>query len=120
MELDIVLDIRVRSQEFSKAPQLERVGKDTILIFDFETETGEYKIGKLIFTDAIQYKVTRLVCVEPWMVKAYDAVGVVKNSRVVEELKNTFPGAVPDYKHYVVFFEDYGCHEFLARDVALG
>jgi len=119
VEIDIVLDLGVRSQEFSKAPQLERIGKDTQLSYDFETETGEYKIGKLIFADAVHYRVTRLVCVEPWMVKAYDAVGVVRNSTVIQELKNTFPGIVPDYKHYVVFFEDYGCHEFLARDVSL-
>lgn len=115
VDLQVIFDIGVRSQEFNEPPQLLRAGRDTLLSFGFETETGGYDTKTLRFVDAVAYKVTRMPCVEPWVVAAYDAVAVLSNSAWKNEVVRNHTAG---YNHYVVFFEDYGCHEFIAQDVS--
>lgn len=121
MNVEKVFDIEGASQEFSQSPQLENKGRNVILKYDFETETGEYNWSGITFINVITYRITSSICEELYMISAYDSVSIVKNSKWIKEIKNVYQGEeLFDFNHYVIHFEDYGSYEFIARNVYNG
>lgn len=119
--LEPLFDIGIMSQEFNKSPQIRWFYKDAVLIFDYETEGGAYQDTGLRFIDALAFKVTREIVVEIWMIQAYNTISIVKDSAWLTEMLATHPTfAEIGYHHYVVYFDSYGCYEFIARDVSKG
>lgn len=115
MEVEKLFEIEGSSQEFIQPPQLVRVGKNMVVKYDYENENGEYGLKAITFTDVIACTITKEVCRELYMIKAYDSVNIVKDSSWVSKMKNTYKGdAIFNYEHYVIYFEDYGCYEFIA------
>lgn len=118
MKIEKIFDIKGASQEFTQSPQLLRKGKNMILKYDYEIETGEYSYTGITFIDVIICKITKTVCEELYMIEAYDAVSIVKNSKWRDEIKTTYKEEESfHFNHYIIDFEDYGCYEFIAREV---
>jgi hypothetical protein len=90
MKVEKLFEIEGASQEFCEAPQLVRMGKGMILKYDKEdkeSENGEYVLTGITFKEVIACKITKEVCEELYMIKAYDAVSVVKDSKWIMEVE---------------------------------
>ena len=116
--MDIIkkFDIKELAQDFMQPPKIERRDKDSILIFDYETDTGEYKWTGITFKDTIDEKYTKEKDVGEYMVKAYNSVVEVKNSDWISQTI----AQDSNYKHYLVYFDGYGAYEFICKDVIQG
>ncbi|MBQ4900403.1 hypothetical protein KB559_16320 [Paenibacillus sp. Marseille-P2973] len=119
MEFKSVLKINGASQEFIEAPQLIKTARrDIVLLHDYETEIGTYEWAGLTFKNTISFKVTSEDCLKEYMLGTLDTLVEVINSWWIEETKNNFRGDEEfNFKHYLIFFEDYGCYEFIAENV---
>lgn len=116
MKIKKLFGIKGPSQEFIKSPQLDRSGKNMVLKYDYETETGEEKLAGIVFSDVVSCKITKEICVETHFIEAYDTVCIVKDSSWIMEIENSYQGEKPfDFFHYVIYFEDYGSYEFIAK-----
>ncbi|MFS0837415.1 hypothetical protein [Paenibacillus sp. 1P03SA] len=117
MELKKLCEIDYPSQEFLCPPQILRENNNVKLEFDYESESGEYKKAEIIFLNTIGYKCCSLECTPAEAIAAYDKICVVKNSDWLQVVKNNYRGLKDfDYNHYCIFFEDYGCYEFIANN----
>jgi hypothetical protein len=117
MNITKLFNVKGMSQEFTQSPQLDRKGKNVILKYNYETETGEYALRGIVFSEVIACKITKAVCEKLYMIESYDAVSIVNNSEWVNEIKNDYKGSETfSYNHYIIYFEDYGCYEFIAKE----
>lgn len=121
MEIEDLFDINGASQEFNQSPQLLREGRNMILKYDYETETGEYAWNGVTFLDVITCKMTKMVCEELYMIEAYDSVSIVRESDWIKDIAEAYKGNdLSSFNHYVIHFEDYGSYEFIAKDAYNG
>lgn len=118
MRMQKIYDIKELAQEFSEQPQIKIQGKDVILSYDFEQEDGEYEWKNITFVETISYKISKMSCVSEEALKSYNSVSEVLQSSWLEEIKYCFRGSQPfEYKHYLIFFDDYGTYEFIAKNL---
>lgn len=121
MKVEKLFEMEGASQEFNESPQVVNNGKSIILKYDKETENGKYTWTGITFKDAIACKITKIVCIEMYMIEAYDTVCVIKDSKWANKVKNAYKGDnIFSYKHYIIYFEDYGCYEFIAKEAYKG
>jgi hypothetical protein len=113
MDIIKMFDIKELAQNFMHSPKIEKRDKDSILMFDYETDTGEYKWTGITFKDTIDIRCTKEKDVSEYMVRAYNSVVEVKNSNWINHI-NVKEG---NYKHYLVYFDGYGAYEFICKDV---
>lgn len=110
-----VYEIKELAQEFSEQPKIKIQGRDVILSYDFEQEDGEYGWKNIIFVDTISYKISKMSCVSEEAIKSYNSVSEVLQSSWLKEVKDNYRGSQPfKYKHFLIFFDDYGTYEFIA------
>lgn len=118
MGLQKVYDIKELAQEFSEPPQIKTQGKDVILSYDFEQEDGAYGWKNITFVETISYKISKMSCVSQEALKSYNCVSEVLKSNWLDEIKDSYRGSLPlEYKHYLIFFDDYGAYEFIAKNL---
>lgn len=113
MEIVKVFDIKELAQEFMHSPKVERKGSDVVLLYDYETENGEYEWTGITFLDVIDLKCTSDEQVNKYMIRAYNIVAEVVDSNWINK-------DIPDksYKHYIVYFDGYGAYEFISKGFA--
>jgi hypothetical protein len=122
MDIIKVFNIKELAQEFVHSPKIEMMGADIILMFDYETDTGEYKWTGITFKNALEYKHTNENEVDEELLKAYNSVVEVKNSIWLKQVISA-KGNIENnklYKHFLVYFDGYGAYEFVSSDVAQG
>ncbi|KLU74976.1 hypothetical protein [Clostridium botulinum] len=113
-----IKSIKGLSQEFDDSPQIVRQGRNIILKYDYEIENVGLGWHKITFTDVIASKLTKEICIELYMINAYDAISMVIESEWLEYIQENYKGTQKfDYKHYLIYFEDHGCYEFIAKQV---
>lgn len=118
MEIQEVYEIKELAQEFSEQPQIKIRGRDVILSYDFEQEDGEYGWKDITFVETISYKISKMSCVSEEALKSYNSVSEVLQSSWLEEVKGSYRGSQPfEYKHFLIFFDDYGTYEFIAKSL---
>lgn len=122
MDIIKLFEIKELSQEFMHPPQIDRRGDDSVLLFDYETDTGEYEWTGVTFKNTINNKHTKDNEISEYMVKAYNSVVEVKNSAWINKIafanKNSNLNAM--YKHFLVYFDGYGAYEFISTDAIKG
>ncbi len=119
MEVEKVLEIDELAQEFMEPPKVEKRGKDLVLMFDYELELGGYQWTGITFKNVVQYRHTPDNMINVDIVKAYNAVGIVKESNwLKEENFDKFDGKI--YKHFLIYFDGFGAYEFLCTDFTKG
>ncbi len=59
MDIIKLFEIKELSQEFMHPPQIDRRGDDSVLLFDYETDTGEYEWTGVTFKNTINNKHTK-------------------------------------------------------------
>ncbi|PWK16241.1 hypothetical protein [Tumebacillus permanentifrigoris] len=121
MQLAKIFVIEHLSQDFTTPPTFS-VGKNLLYLnYDYELETGGYAWTGLTFYEVIGYKKSYLPIVELRHISAYNSVCMEVTSPWLEEAKQTYRDHEPfEFNHYVIFFEDFGCYEVLAKDVKQG
>lgn len=121
MEIEKVFIIDELAQDFMQTPKVEQRGRDYILMFDFESESGVYEWTGITFKDVVEYRYTTDNMVNEDMLKAYNAVGIVKMSNwfneesAIEKEKDR-----NHYNHYLVYFDGFGAYEFLGTNFIYG
>jgi hypothetical protein len=107
MEIIKLHNIKELAQEFMHSPKVERKGSNVVLLYDYETETGEYEWTGITFLNTIDHKYTSDEKISEYMVKAYNAIAEVIDLNWMN--KEMLDKA---YKHYLVYFDGYGAYEF--------
>jgi len=118
MNVTKICDINELAQEFMHAPKVEKKGIDCNLMFDYESDTGEYKWTGITFINAVSYKYTSYKYAQEYMVKAYNAVTEIAESDWIKEFGCTDKSK--DLKHYLVYFDGYGAYEFVCTGFTKG
>lgn len=122
MDIIKLYEIKELAQEFMHPPKIERRGDDSVLMYDYETDTGEYEWTGITFKNTVKSKHTKDKEISEYMVKAYNSVVEVKNSAWTNQ--TTFTNKSSDlndmYKHYLVYFDGYGAYEFISTNAIQG
>jgi hypothetical protein len=111
LKIHIIKDL---AQDFANDPQIETVDNNAILTYEYVGECGEPETKSISFRDVLASKYTPESSMEMYMVKAYNAVSVVNNSPWVNEFGVNI--TEQGYKHFIVYFDDFGAYEFLAKN----
>lgn len=106
-----ICDIIELAQEFIHPPKIEKKGIDCNLMFDYESDTGEYKWTGIIFANVVSYKFTNYKYIHEYMIKAYNAITEIEESDWIKEF--TFRDERKNLKHYLIYFDGYGAYEFV-------
>jgi hypothetical protein len=114
LEIVKVCSIIPLAQDFMKRPVIMKMNGAEMLVFDYESDTGEYKLTGITFKDVITSRHTRQSQLELYMLEAYNAVAIVKDSVWLSSFKETLEGK--DFNHYLIYFDGYGAYEFIAKD----
>ncbi|WHY84546.1 hypothetical protein QNH39_18025 [Neobacillus novalis] len=118
MELVRIYKIKELAQEFNESPKIQTRGRDVILSYDYEQDTGEYAWKSIIFVETIAYRVSKMSCVGEDVLKSYNSISEVKYSQWLNEIKASYRGSQKfEYKHYLIFFDEYGTYEFIAKNL---
>lgn len=113
MKLSIVYHIRQLAQDFIESPQIKKNDKNAVLVFDYEQESGSYAKTEIIFHDVLATKYTHESDMELYMVEAYNEIAIVGDSPWLKEFDDDI--AESGYKHFIVYFEEYGVYQFIAK-----
>jgi hypothetical protein len=112
------LDLPYSTAEADEGPIIEqRPGKMTVR-YDAEDEGGVVWTC-LLFDGAIASRFTPDSACEAWMVEAYSRVCVAEGSPWLEDLRRlsaeTGDRIPDDRRHLLIYFDQYGCLEVVAR-----
>ena len=55
MEITNVLEIHELAQEFMDNPKIKKKGNNLVLVYDYETESGEYEWTGITFLNTIKH-----------------------------------------------------------------
>jgi hypothetical protein len=114
MKITEVYIIKELAQEFVRDPKIETVDNNAKLIYEYDGECGETETKGITFQDVLASKYTPQSGIELYMVEAYNAVSVVDDSPWLTEFGVGI--AEQGYKHFIVYFDDFGAYEFLAKN----
>lgn len=119
MEITNVFEIHELAQEFMENPKIKNKGNNSVLMYDYETESGEYGWTGITFLNTIKYRHVKEANVKDYMIKAYNRVVEIKDSNWENEF-SSINGGKDNVKHYMVYFDGYGAYEFLSYGVIEG
>ena len=122
MIVETVLNLPYSTAETEDGPVIEqRPGKVNVR-YDAEDESGIVWTS-ISFRGAIATRFTPEPACEPWMIEAYSRVCIAEESPWLNELRRlALEGGEPiadDRRHWIVYFDHYGCLEVVAEDVRL-
>ena len=122
MEISKVFDIQELAQEFMHSPKVEMSGKNAVLMYDYETESGDYKWTGITFLGVLDYWHTSESNVSEYMLEAYNALTVVKDSNWMDNSKFVSCIQIEDKEinHYLIYFDGYGAYEFICTGAIQG
>lgn len=112
----VVWELPCKSQECAKGPKLEMVFARAKLLYDFETETGEYAWSTLEFLQVEALSFTAAYSCSPDQIKAYDKLVEIPSSPWIESLIIGGRSQDKQLHHYRIFFDDVGCYEVVAQE----
>jgi hypothetical protein len=118
MQVSKVYIIKELAQDFVKDPQIKTIDNNAMLTYEYEGESGEIERRGITFQDVLASKYTSESDMEVYMVKAYNAVSIVENSPWPNEFGDSI--VEQGYKHFIVYFDDFGAYEFLAQNFEKG
>ncbi|MBW6411914.1 hypothetical protein [Clostridium weizhouense] len=119
MEIASVFEIHELAQEFMNNPKIMKKGNNSVLMYDYETESGEYEWTGITFINTVKYRHVKEANIKDYMIKAYNRVVEIKNSNWKNEILS-IDGEINNLKHYIVYFDGYGAYEFLSYGVIEG
>lgn len=121
MNLNKLFDIEELAQEFMNEPKIQQNGKNTILMYDYETDSGKYEWTGITFTNTLKYRHIKESDVSEYMVKAYNTVVEVRDSLWINEvIPDSRENGIIEFKHYLIYFDGYGAYEFISTSVNKG
>lgn len=116
------LELPQSTAECDKGPEVRFRPGQIMVRYDYESETGVTWVT-LRFTSALALKFTPDIATNELMVSAYSKICEIENSSWLRDLKNNAlaQGAeMPDsLRHFLLYFDHYGCVEVIAENVAL-
>ena len=107
MDITKIFISKELAQNFMQAPKVIERGDSSTLIFDYESETGEYLWTGILFYETLAWRHIKDSQVNEYMVKSYYCLSVISDSKWNEDYN-----AGKDYNHYLVYFDGYGTYEF--------
>lgn len=119
MEIINVLEINELAQEFMNNPKIKEKGNNTVLMYDYETELGEYEWTGITFLNTLKHRHIRENNVKDYMIKAYNRVVEIEDSNWKNEI-SSIDGNKNNLKHYMIYFDGYGVYEFLSYGISEG
>ena len=102
------------SQEFDEGPQLVIKANELQLLYDFETDSGNYRWAALTFGGAEAVVFTSHESCNERQVAAYDALVEVINSPWLASLQAPRVSPVRGLRHMRIYFDEVGCFEVAA------
>jgi hypothetical protein len=110
--------IQELSQDFENAPVITRSMEDIHLIYKFETiETGGYQEKMILFVDVKDFRFKNDLQINeantnPEIIHfAYNSIARIIDSDWLHEDQ-----IIKNYFHFLVYFDEYGLYEFIAKD----
>jgi hypothetical protein len=114
MNVIVLINIEGLAQNFLKAPRVSRNSTSLSIVYDYEMDSGAYGEKNISFEDVKDYRQVVESSVTPDMMKAYNSIGEVADSSWLDhEMKSQ------GYKHYIIYFDEYGAYEILAKKFQL-
>ena len=110
MEIRKLLTIHDLAQNFLKAPRINNNEFGLSITYDYEMESGEYGEKTIFFEDVKDYRYTSESDVTKDILNAYNAISEVVNSTWLS--RETLGKG---YKHYIIYFDEYGAYEIIAK-----
>src|SRR6185503_8107808 len=105
-----------KSQECNEGPRLETSFDTAKLLFDYETDSGEYAWDSIELAGVRGLSFTAAQSCLPEQIDAYDKLVEINPSEWIDSLQNRSPGGyAPKLYHYRIFFDEVGCYEFAAE-----
>ena len=110
MNIKKLIHIEGLAQNFLKAPRVVENGSVLYVLYDFEMDTGEYTEKSISFEGVKGYRHTEESRVSPEMIETYNSIAEVVNSEWI-----TYEMVSQGCKHYLIYFDDYGAYEVIAK-----
>lgn len=111
-----VWELPCKSQEFQASPSLIQRGDRLELVYDYETESGQYQHATITFRGVEAFFFTSFESCSPDQVAAYDRVVAIRASEWLKQLRSRRAIEESLARHYRIFFDDVGCYEVIASE----
>ena len=115
-EVTRVWELPCRSQEFQAQPILAQRGDWLDLVYDYESETGQYESATIRFRGVEAFSFTSFESCSPEQVSAYDKVVAVRGSEWLKQIRSRRAVEESLGRHYRIFFDEVGCYEVIASE----
>lgn len=114
MEIVVLKEIEGLAQNFLEAPRTLTKDSSLEIIYDYEMESGNYGEKSITFDGVEDYRHVDESNLVADMIKAYNSIAeVIDSSWLSNELISR------GYKHYIIYFDEYGAYEVLAKTYRL-
>jgi hypothetical protein len=111
MEIIKIKNINELAQNFLKAHRVLENNNVLSITYDYEKGSGEYGEKSIYIKDTKGYRHVVESNITVDMINAYNSIGVVVDSDwISNELQ------FQDYKHYIIYFDEYGAYEIIAKE----
>jgi hypothetical protein len=114
-----VVPLELSTAETELGPRFELGREALVVCYDAEGEGGVVWT-RLRFAPVFAARFTADPSVQAWMIGAYSKVCEVEASTWIQELTAATEegrGPLQAARHFVLYFDDFGCLEVVARDV---
>lgn len=114
MEIVILKEIDGLAQNFLEAPRTLMKNSTLEILYDYEMDSGDYSEKRIIFDGVEDYRHVEESNLIADMIKAYNSVAeVIDSNWLSNELISR------GYKHYIIYFDEYGAYEAIAKTYRL-
>ncbi len=102
--------IKELAQDFLESPRISLEADRLTLIIDYETDQGTYGEKKIVFFDVVKYRHISEENIKPETIEAYNYICLVLDSEwlIEKNISNK-------YKHFMIYFDEYGIYEIIAK-----
>lgn len=114
MEIIVLKEIDGLAQNFLEAPRTLMENSTLEILYDYETNSGEYSEKSILFDGVEDYKHVDESNLTVDMIKAYNSIAeVIDSTWLSNGLKSL------GCKHYIIYFDGYGAYEIIAKAYSL-
>ena len=114
MKIKKLMHINELAQDFLKSPRISRNGDRLYITYDYEMDSGKYSEKSICFENVKNYRHVSEQNTTADMIEAYNSIGeVVDSDWIGHELLSQ------GFKHYIIYFDDYGTQEIIADNFRL-
>lgn len=97
-------------------PSLTQRGDQLDLVYDYETDSGQYQRAAISFRGVEAFSFTSFELCSPEQVAAYDKVIAIHSSEWLKRLRSQRAIKEGTVLHYRMFFDEVGCYEIIASE----